>query len=109
MVHRELTLRQLFLWAIGLRRRFRIAGSSMAPTFSHGEEVLVDPRAYRAQAPGPGDVVLARHPSRRALIVKRVARVEPGGACFLVVWMCRVCSLRFRLRTVGKQTLHPKT
>ena len=84
MVHRQLTLCEFFYWAIGLRRRFRIAGSSMTPTFSPGEEVLVNPRAYRTRGPLPGEVVLAKHPFHPTLIVKRVARLEPSGSCFLV-------------------------
>ena len=74
----------LLLWAVGRRRRIRIVGASMAPTFRPGDEVLVDPRAYRTRPPVRGDVVLARHPYRGDVrLVKRVTRVEPSGAVFL--------------------------
>lgn len=57
----------------------------MLPTYAEGDQVLVDPRAYRSQPPAVGDVVLARHPTvADTLIVKRVERVEPGGRLFLV-------------------------
>ena len=57
----------------------------MLPDLAAGDEVLVDPRAYRRRAPSPGDVVLATHPTiADTLIVKRVARVEPDGRLYLL-------------------------
>jgi len=57
----------------------------MLPDYADGDEVLVDPRAYRRSAPGVGDVVLAQHPLvADTLIVKRVERVDPDGRLFLV-------------------------
>lgn len=51
----------------------------MAPTLVSGDEVLIDPRAYRHRAPAAGDVVVCLHPYQRDVrIVKRVARVEDG-------------------------------
>lgn len=57
----------------------RVGGPSMAPTVRSGDRLLV-----RRLAPGgpvrPGDVVLARFPSRpELLVVKRVRRPVPGG------------------------------
>jgi signal peptidase I len=50
----------------------------MYPTLAPGERVLFDRLAYRQERPRRGDVVLARHPTRRSLkLVKRVAAV-PG-------------------------------
>jgi nickel-type superoxide dismutase maturation protease len=52
----------------------------MAPHLHPGDEVLVDPHAYRQKAPRPGDVVLAQHPYRRDLkLVKRVEDVLDVG------------------------------
>nr|WP_275585730.1 S26 family signal peptidase [Geodermatophilus sabuli] len=57
----------------------RVAGPSMSPTVRHGDRLLVR-RADAGVAVGTGDVVLARFPSRPdLLVVKRVARVVPGG------------------------------
>ena len=57
----------------------RVTGPSMAPTVRSGDRLLV----RRVRAPGavrPGDVVLARFPSRpELLVVKRVRRSVPGG------------------------------
>jgi nickel-type superoxide dismutase maturation protease len=57
----------------------RVTGPSMAPTVRSGDRLLV----RRVRAPGavhPGDVVLARFPSRPdLLVVKRVRRAVPGG------------------------------
>ena len=51
----------------------------MVPTLRSGDRLLV----RRVRAPGairPGDVVLARFPSRpELLVVKRVRRTAPGG------------------------------
>ncbi len=57
----------------------RVTGPSMSPTVRSGDRLLV-----RRVAPGgrvrPGDVVLARFPSRPdLLVVKRVRREVPGG------------------------------
>ena len=57
----------------------RITGPSMSPTLRHGDRLLVR-RVQRPDDVRPGDVVLARFPSRpELLVVKRVARAVPGG------------------------------
>ncbi|HVD28978.1 MAG TPA: S26 family signal peptidase, partial [Mycobacteriales bacterium] len=49
------------------------------PTVRHGDLALVR-RVRRAGAVRPGDVVLARFPSRpELLVIKRVRRAVPGG------------------------------
>ena len=57
----------------------RVTGPSMSPTVRSGDRLLV----RRLRSPGdvrPGDVVLARFPSRPdLLVVKRVRRAVPGG------------------------------
>jgi len=77
-------LRHLAAWALGRRRRYRIAGGSMKPTLASGAHVLVDPGAYRRRPPRAGDLVLARRPSGDVTMVKRIRSVGPDGACFLV-------------------------
>ena len=56
-----------------------VRGPSMSPTVRHGDRLLV----RRVSPDGgvcPGDVVLARFPSRPdLLVVKRVRRAVPGG------------------------------
>jgi nickel-type superoxide dismutase maturation protease len=57
----------------------RVTGPSMAPTVRSGDRLLVR-RVGSAGAVRPGDVVLARFPSRPdLLVVKRVRRAVPGG------------------------------
>jgi nickel-type superoxide dismutase maturation protease len=57
----------------------RVTGPSMAPTVRSGDRLLVR-RVRSAGAVQPGDVVLARFPSRPdLLVVKRVRRPVPGG------------------------------
>lgn len=56
----------------------------MAPLLEPGDEVLVDPRAFRRTPPRPGDIVVARHPYRTdLLLIKRVAQVLENGNCTL--------------------------
>jgi nickel-type superoxide dismutase maturation protease len=58
-------------WALA-----RVTGPSMSPTVRSGDRLLV----RRADHVRPGDVVLARFPSRpELLVVKRVRRPAPGG------------------------------
>ncbi len=54
----------------------------MAPGLLPGDWLLVDPDAYRATAPGVGDLVLAM--SDAGLIVKRVAAVTADGTVHLI-------------------------
>ncbi|MCU1670457.1 MAG: mleA [Blastococcus sp.] len=56
-----------------------VTGPSMSPTVRSGDRLLVR-RVRSAAAVRPGDVVLARFPSRpELLVVKRVRRAVPGG------------------------------
>jgi nickel-type superoxide dismutase maturation protease len=56
----------------------RVTGPSMSPTVRSGDRLLV--RRRTPDAVGPGDVVLARFPSRPdLLVVKRVRRAVDGG------------------------------
>jgi nickel-type superoxide dismutase maturation protease len=76
--------RELLLWFLRLRRRFRVTGASMAPLLQPGDEVLVNPRAYRRMPPHPGDIIVARHPYRTDLrLVKRIAEVLENGYCVI--------------------------
>ncbi|SOD93378.1 nickel-type superoxide dismutase maturation protease [Blastococcus haudaquaticus] len=57
----------------------RVTGPSMSPTVRHGDRLLVR-RVRPSGRVAPGDVVLARFPSRpELLVVKRVRRAVPGG------------------------------
>ncbi|QQE66420.1 S26 family signal peptidase [Leptolyngbya sp. BL0902] len=71
------------LWILRRRQRFRITGDSMQPLLRPGEEVLIDPRAYRHHPPQLGDLVVAEHPQQPGFrLIKWVVAVEPQG-CFL--------------------------
>jgi signal peptidase I len=57
----------------------RVTGPSMSPTVRSGDRLLAR-RVRSPDAVRPGDVVLARFPSRpELLVVKRVRRAVPGG------------------------------
>ena len=54
----------------------------MLPLLQPGDEVLVDPRAYRRDDPCQGDIVILRHPQHADLrIVKRITAVFPDQTC----------------------------
>lgn len=68
--------KEIFLWLIRRRRRYRVVGPSMLPLLAAGDEILVDRRAYRRRPPQLSDLVIARHPTRPGLyIVKRVTGI----------------------------------
>lgn len=76
--------RELILRLCNLRRKIRVRGPSMLPEFAPGDELFLDPRAYRRRAPRVGDVVMARHlQAPQEIILKRVAFVSPDGRVFL--------------------------
>ncbi len=80
----QTNLLALFLLSIGRRKRFKIVGQSMLPLLKQGEEILIDPYAYRKSPPQINDVVITSHPCNPQLtIVKRVIEVTIDGSCFL--------------------------
>jgi nickel-type superoxide dismutase maturation protease len=80
----ESSWRELFFWLLRFRRRFRVTGTSMAPLLQPGDEVLVDPRAYKQAAPCVGDIVVSRHPYRVDVrLVKRITAILEDGRCLL--------------------------
>lgn len=79
---KELTqsTKEILLWLLRLRRRFRVTGASMLPLLKPGDEVLIDPRAYRRQRPLVGDIVVLFHPQEpEQKIIKRVVEVCVDG------------------------------
>ncbi|MBF2036377.1 MAG: nickel-type superoxide dismutase maturation protease [Leptolyngbyaceae cyanobacterium T60_A2020_046] len=77
-------VQDVVLWLLRRRRRFRVRGNSMLPALKPGDEVLIDPAAYRQRSPQPGELVIAQHPHQPHLrMIKRVHWVAPDGACDL--------------------------
>ncbi|WP_036479305.1 nickel-type superoxide dismutase maturation protease [Myxosarcina sp. GI1] len=76
--------RELLLWLLRRRKRFRVTGNSMQPLLQPGEEILIDRHAYQNRVPQIGDIVVATHPFRSGLtVVKRIALVMEDGSLFL--------------------------
>lgn len=72
--------REVLLWLVRRRRRFRVTGTSMLPALKPGDVVLIDPDAYRHRRPQEGDIVIARHPLRADVrLIKRVTAVLDDG------------------------------
>ena len=51
----------------------------MQPGLQPGDEVLLNPAAYRHQAPQVGEIVLVLHPRSGEPILKRITRIDPDG------------------------------
>ena len=66
-------------WLLGRRRRIKVVGESMTPTLVPGQFVLVNP----VRIPVEEELVLARHPNKDLLVVKRVAAITDDGAFVL--------------------------
>jgi nickel-type superoxide dismutase maturation protease len=74
----------LLLWALGLRRLYRVTGDSMRPTLVEGDLLFVQ-AGLAKDSLETGDVVVALHPFRIGLIlVKRVAEVMNDGRIALL-------------------------
>ena len=75
-----ITLGVIVLVTVSLRfvaEPMRVSSDSMSPTFSTGDEVLVQKLGAHARKPSLGDVVVVRSPASGDLMIKRVAAV--GG------------------------------
>ena len=64
--------------------RVAVRGHSMEPTLADGDWLLVDPLAYSARFPRPGELVVVTDPrDDKRLLVKRVASATEDGALAL--------------------------
>ena len=55
---------------------FKVRGRSMLPSFREGDYLLVCNIAYLLSSLKKGDVVIARHPSDKQLILKRILKIK---------------------------------
>ena len=57
----------------------------MLPLLKPGDEVLINPKAYKHSHPADGDIVVAQYPHRPDVrLVKRVTSVTKDGHCTLL-------------------------
>lgn len=68
--------KEIMLWLLRRRKRFRVEGDSMLPLLKSGDEVL----AKRAKTFSVGDIVVCRHPIRSDItMIKQIeSRLEDG-------------------------------
>ncbi|VEP16419.1 Nickel-type superoxide dismutase maturation protease [Hyella patelloides LEGE 07179] len=77
--------REFFLWIIRKRKRFQVTGISMQPLLQPGEEILINPDAYKKTLPQINDLVVVTHPDKKGLeIVKRISSIAEDGTFFLL-------------------------
>jgi len=70
----------VLLLLIGSRKRMRVSGDSMYPTICDGDTLFIDPRAYSSNVPRVDEIVVARHPYvKDMLMVKRIRAVHHDG------------------------------
>lgn len=81
----NLSNREFFCWILRRRKRFRVTGISMQPLLQPGEEILINPYAYRKVLPQINHIVVAIHPYREGLeIIKRVTYIAEDRTFFLL-------------------------
>jgi nickel-type superoxide dismutase maturation protease len=57
----------------------------MLPILESGEEILVDPHAYKRSLPKINDIVITHHPLHPEFtVVKRIMAIDEDGNCFLM-------------------------
>lgn len=72
--------KEIFLLLLQFRKRFTVTGNSMLPVINPGDQLLINPRAYRFHPPIKGDLVVAVHPFRPDIrLVKQVRTVQNGS------------------------------
>jgi len=80
----DISYQEFVLWILRRRKRFRVTGQSMQPLLEPGEEILINPHAYRKSTPKVNDVVVAIHPNKLNLeIVKRIVKVRQNNTYVL--------------------------
>lgn len=81
---RETSYYELLLWLIGRRKRFQVTGESMLPLLKPGDEILVNPDAYKKALPKINDIIVTYHPDQLGLlIVKRITAIQSQDRYFL--------------------------
>ena len=74
----------LLLLLLRRRKRLKIVGNSMLPLLQPGDEVLIDPYAYKNSLPKLNDLVVTRHPQQpKITVVKRVTAIDAEEKYFL--------------------------
>lgn len=77
--------RELLLLLLRRRKRLKVVGRSMYPTLKPGDEILLDPYAYRQNLPQADDLIVTMHPCQNNLaIVKRIDFIDVKGNYFLI-------------------------
>ncbi|MEP6847790.1 MAG: nickel-type superoxide dismutase maturation protease [Acidobacteriota bacterium] len=77
----DATWKERLLYFLGRRQAFLIEGSSMKPTLSEGDAILIVPRSQIEI----NDIVLAHHPYKESVkILKRVSQINDNGSYILL-------------------------
>lgn len=76
----QATFKDYVLWALQLRRCYRVEGESMLPLLKSGDRVLLKKeKEYRA-----GDIVVTQHPYKQSVrLIKKIEKTS-GDRFFLV-------------------------
>jgi nickel-type superoxide dismutase maturation protease len=78
------TYKELLLLLLSRRKRWKVVGESMLPLLQPGDEILLDPDAYRKYLPQIGDIVVIMHPLQSNLtIVKRITAINNHDGYFV--------------------------
>lgn len=81
----NITYLEFIFWIFGRRKRFRVTGISMQPLLQPGEEILINPFAYKKASPQVNDLVVATHPKKADIeIIKRISHITEDDNLFLI-------------------------
>lgn len=76
--------KEVCLWALGKRWRFRVQENSMLPTLRPGDDILVVP-INRSTHLMTRDIIVCLHPLTANLrLVKRVSEIFFDGSCYVL-------------------------
>ncbi len=76
--------KEIGLWVLGKRWRFRVRENSMLPTLRSGEDILVVPVSQSTKF-SLGDIVVCLHPLTPNLrLVKRISETFFDGSCYVL-------------------------
>ena len=71
-------LKEFLFFLCGMRRLYRVHGSSMHPLLRDGDIVLIKTKKRKLSLT-PGDIVICEHPYKRKKIIKQISYIEQSN------------------------------
>lgn len=65
--------------------RFIVEGNSMLPSYKSGEHLLINKIIYKIRSPKRGEVIVARHPKEKNILLLKRINDFVGPTSFVVI------------------------